>query len=168
MDQVLLLLHVDRFVIFTAEKMMLFFGITLATYLFTWKRRHAVNRLTSLLHGVITGDGVPRDCVTFNSHLNVIRTSVKNWNDTVCAAAHSSSAVKDVVTAYFTNCNESEAFATGHVICLCAFLCDACVLMIKNGVPLDVCDAVQHLVRHMIDRDVTVCVKYLNMLKNHK
>ena len=40
--------------------------------------------------------------------------------------------------------------------------------MIKNGVPLDVCDVVQHLLCHMIDRDVTVCEKYLNVLKNYK
>ena len=80
--------------------MLLLFGITLATYLFSWKRRYATNRMTSLLYGIITGDGAPRDCVTFNKHLNCIRTSAINWDDTVRGVAQSSSTVKDVVTIF--------------------------------------------------------------------
>ena len=130
------------------------------TYLFTSKRCYAMNRLTSLLNRIICGDASPHECVTFNKHFNCIRKNEINWNDVVNEAAHSSSKVKDVVTEYFTN--HSDVFATAHVICLCVFLCDVCNLMIKNGVSLDVCDLVQHLVYSMIDRDVEVCLKYLN------
>lgn len=86
-----------------------------------------------------------------------------NWDNTVRAVAHNSSFIKGVVTTYFAN--ESDAFAIEQLLCICAFLCDACVFMINNRVPLDVCDVVQHLVCHMLDRDVTVCVKFLKRLE---
>ena len=82
-----------------------------------------------------------------------------NWADTVRAVAHNPPFVKGVVTSYFSD--KSDAFETEQIICICAFVCDACVVMINNGVPVDVCDVVQHLVCHMLDRDVTACVKFL-------
>ena len=51
-----------------------------------------------------------------------------------------------------------------HVLCLCTYVLDVCVLSLTANKPINVCKVVEILVEYLVEKNVDVCVEFLEFI----
>ncbi len=49
-------------------------------------------------------------------------------------------------------------------VCLCTYVTDVCVMLLSRNEPVDVCEIIDVLVEYMIEKNIVMCVKFLQYL----
>lgn len=57
-----------------------------------------------------------------------------------------------------------ESLKIGNILCLCTYVTDVCVMLLSRNDPIDVYKIIDMLVEHMIEKNVLMCVKFLQYL----
>ncbi len=57
-----------------------------------------------------------------------------------------------------------ESLKIGNILCLCTYVTDVCVVLLSRNEPADVCKIIDVLVEYMIEKNIVMCVKFLQYL----
>ncbi len=54
-----------------------------------------------------------------------------------------------------------ESLKIGNILCLCTYVTDVCVMLLSRNETVDVCEIIDVLVEHMIEKNIVMCAKFL-------
>ncbi len=57
-----------------------------------------------------------------------------------------------------------ESLKIGNILCLCTYVTDVCVMLLSRNEPLDTCKIIDTLVEYMMEKNMVMCMKFLQYL----
>lgn len=138
-------------------------------------KEHVEYELTALLCNAIAEES---ECYTSDfvvsyqrlcaakKQMEMVRTRAKEWPKLLQMGANVTEpchvSVCDIAEC-MNNCLRN-VFKLGHLITLCTYVTDVCVLKLCKNDPVDVYTAVVNLVKILVAKNFDTCVKFLNYI----
>ena len=149
----------------------IFYTICNAIVFFFKPKKYVTDRLVSLMCTVIENSVRPsndrnshlRGYDVFNHYLCWIKTKYENWVELLSLCSESDICLKCCVKDILTHFPPTQSFDVGHVMCLCAFITDVCVLKLKRT-NVDYRRIVDLVTCHMTHTNLDACMKYLDII----
>ena len=140
--------------------------------------KHRVNcELTNLLYKCI------EDCVVdfrlfnsvyeveakrlqnFKNQMSIVKSLSDDWRNITQLCLDSDKPPHVTVRRSLSLMPESNnTMKISHVLCLCTYVLDVCVLSLSANKPINVCKVVEILVEYLVEKNVDVCVEFLEFI----
>ncbi len=112
------------------------------------------------------------DCYVNNNRLmklknqmTVVRRMSNDWsvmtNQCIARGCETRTTVKNILEIMP---GTEESLKIGNILCLCTYVTDVCVMLLSRNETVDVCEIIDVLVEYMIEKNIVMCVKFLQYL----
>ncbi len=112
------------------------------------------------------------DCYVNNNRLmklknqmTVVRRMSNEWsvmtNHCIASGCETRTTVKNILEIMP---GTEESLKIGNILCLCTYVTDVCVMLLSRNETVDVCEIIDVLVEYMIEKNIVMCVKFLQYL----
>ncbi len=112
------------------------------------------------------------DCYVDNNRLMklknqmiVVRRMSNDWsvmiNHCIASGCETRTTVKNILE---NMPGTDESLKIGNILCLCTYVTDVCVMLLSRNDSVDVCEIIDVLVEYMIEKNIVMCVKFLQYL----
>ncbi len=99
------------------------------------------------------------------NQMTVVRRMSNEWsvmtNQCIAKGYEASTTVKNILEIMP---GTEESLKIGNILCLCTYVTDVCVMLLSRNEPADVCKIIDVLVEYMIEKNIVMCVKFLQYL----
>ncbi len=97
--------------------------------------------------------------------MTVVRRMSNDWsvmtNQCIANGCEARTTVKNILEIMP---GTEESLKIGNILCLCTYVTDVCVMLLSRNEPVDVCEIIDVLVEYMIEKNIVMCVKFLQYL----
>ncbi len=125
--------------------------------------------IINLLYKIIDDES---DCYVNNNRLmklknqmTVVRRMSNEWsvmtNQCIASGSEACTTVKNILEIMP---GTEESLKIGNILCLCTYVTDVCVMLLSRNETVDVCEIIDVLVEYMIEKNIVMCVKFLQYL----
>jgi hypothetical protein len=123
-----------------------------------------------LLHKIINDDECNcyvgnRRLMKLKNQMTVVRGMSNEWNvmtnQCVAKGYDTHTTVKNILEIMPES---EESLKIGNILCLCTYVTDVCVMMLSRNESTDVCKIINVLTEYMIEKNIVMCVKFLQYL----
>ncbi len=127
------------------------------------------NEIIHLLYKVVDDE---TDCYVNNNRLmklknqmTVVRRMSNEWyimiNHCIASGCETRTTIKNILEIMH---GAEESLKIGNILCLCTYVTDVCVMLLSRNDVADVCEIIDVLVEYMIEKNIVMCVKFLQYL----
>ncbi len=97
--------------------------------------------------------------------MTVVRGMSNEWsvmtNQCIAKGCDTCTVVKNIIEIVSET---EESLKIGNILCLCTYVTDVYVMMSSRNKSTDVCKIIDVLVDYMIEKNIVMCVKFLQYL----
>ncbi len=130
------------------------------------------SEIMHLLHKIINNDDDGGNCFVDNKRLmklknlmSVVRGMSSEWNvmtnQCIVKGCETQTVVKNIIELLSET---EESLKIGNILCLCTYVTDVCVMIQARNKSTDVLKIIDVLVDYVIEKNIVMCVKFLQYL----
>ncbi len=97
--------------------------------------------------------------------MTVVRRMSNEWsvmtNQCIATGCEARTTVKNILEIMP---GTEESLKIDNILCLCTYVTDVCVMLLSRNETFDVCEIIDVLVEYMIEKNIVMCVKFLQYL----
>lgn len=101
----------------------------------------------------------------FKNQIDIVKTVSDEWLHLTHLCVDSNEPTYVTVSKILSLMPKSSStIKISHVLCLCTYILDVCVIKLSTNKSINVCKVIETLVEYLVERNVDVCVKFLDYI----